>query len=190
MGTTRWSNDQYRDRARRALRPAADAFEHDHAVRQGEVSAGAHAKMDPLNVRLRESRDSDAHPESQAVAVLLDVTGSMQSVPRILQANLPRLMNLLIEGRYLDHPQILVGAIGDATCDDGAAAGRSVRVGRRDRGGPRPALPGGRRRRPNHGVVRAGDVLHGPAYRHRLLGEARQARLPVRDRRRDRRTRG
>src|SRR5262249_16614661 len=60
---------------------------------------------------------SDAHPESHAVAVLFDVTGSMQDVPRILQANLPRLMDLLIERGYLAHPQVLIGAIGDATCD-------------------------------------------------------------------------
>ncbi len=117
MGSTRWSNDQYRDRARQRVLTGRDAFEHDHAVRQGEAERRAHEKMDPLNIRLRESRDSDAHPESRAVAVLFDVTGSMQGTPRILQANLPRLMNLLIDGRYLDHPQILVGAIGDATCD-------------------------------------------------------------------------
>ena len=73
--------------------------------------------MDPRDVRVRESRDSDAHPESHAVAVLFDVTGSMQGVPRILQANLPKLMGLLIRKGYLDHPQILIGAIGDATCD-------------------------------------------------------------------------
>src|SRR5262249_34164682 len=52
-----------------------------------------------------------------AVAVLFDVTGSMQGVPRILQANLPKLMGLLIRKCYLEDPQFLVGAIGDATCD-------------------------------------------------------------------------
>src|SRR5262249_20618935 len=67
--------------------------------------------------RVRESRDSDVHPESHAVAVLLDVTGSMQTVPRILQKSLPRLMGLLIRKGYLEHPQILIGAVGDATCD-------------------------------------------------------------------------
>src|SRR5262245_18657114 len=76
--------------------------------------------MNPLGVTVRESRDSDAHPESHAVAVLFDVTGSMQKVPRILQENLPRLMGLLIRKGYLEHPHILTGAIGDATCDDAA----------------------------------------------------------------------
>jgi hypothetical protein len=41
----------------------------------------------------------------------------MQSVPRILQQNLPKLMGLLVRKGYLAHPQILIGAIGDATCD-------------------------------------------------------------------------
>jgi hypothetical protein len=117
MGSTRWSDDHYRDRARLRARTGRDAFEHDHAIRTGEADRAVHPKMNPRGVRVRESRDSDAHPESHAVAVLFDVTGSMQGVPRILQANLPKLMGLLIRKGYLDHPQILIGAIGDATCD-------------------------------------------------------------------------
>ena len=117
MGTTRWSDDHYRDRAKLRARTGKDAFEHDHAIRTGEADCAVHQKMDPFGVRVRESRDSDAHPNSHAVAVLFDVTGSMQGVPRILQAHLPKLMGLLIRKGYLDHPQILIGAIGDATCD-------------------------------------------------------------------------
>ena len=85
--------------------------------RIGAADRAVHLKMNPRGVTVRESRDSDAHPESHAGAVLLDVTGSMQGVPRVLQARLPRLMGLLIRKGYLDHPQILIGAIGDATCD-------------------------------------------------------------------------
>jgi hypothetical protein len=117
MGTTRWSDDHYRDRARLRARTGRDAFEHDHAIRIGAAACTVHPNMNPRGVKVRESRDSDAHPQSHAVAVLFDVTGSMQGVPRILQANLPKLMGLLIRRGYLDHPQILIGAIGDATCD-------------------------------------------------------------------------
>jgi hypothetical protein len=117
MGCTRWSDDHYHDRARLRARTGRDAFEHDHAIRQGTADRAVHPKMNPKDVQVRESRDSDAHPESHAVAVLFDVTGSMQGVPRILQENLPRLMGLLIRKGYLEHPQILIGAIGDATCD-------------------------------------------------------------------------
>src|SRR5262245_18041263 len=117
MGTTRWSDDHYHDRARLRLRTGKDAFEYDHAVRTGAAEQSVHVKMNPRGVTVRESRDCAAHPESHAVAVLFDVTGSMQSVPRVLQAHLPQLMGLLIRKGYLDHPQILTGAIGDATCD-------------------------------------------------------------------------
>jgi hypothetical protein len=117
MGTTRWSDDHYRDRARLRRRTGKDAFEYDHAIRTGAARQAVHAHMNPRGVKVRESRDSDTHPESHAVAVLFDVTGSMQGVPRVLQANLPKLMGLLIRKGYLDHPQILTGAIGDATCD-------------------------------------------------------------------------
>jgi hypothetical protein len=117
MGTTRWSDDHYRDRARLRARTGKDAFEHDHAIRTGNARRAVHQKMNPWGVKLRESRDSATHPESHAVGVLFDVTGSMQNVPRILQANLPKLMGLLIRRGYLEHPQILIGGIGDATCD-------------------------------------------------------------------------
>src|SRR5262245_62086129 len=117
MGTTRWSDDHYRDRAKLRARLGTDAFEYDHDIRRGVVSRAVHQKMNPHGVTFRESRDSDAHPESHAVGVLFDVTGSMQEVPRILQENLPRLMGLLLRKGYLEHPQILIGAIGDATCD-------------------------------------------------------------------------
>lgn len=117
MGTTRWSDAHYHDRARFRARTGRDAFVHDRAIRMGEALRQVHQKLNPFGVALRESRDSDAHPQSHAVAVLFDVTGSMQSVPRLLQKNLPRLMGLLLRQGYLDHPQILIGAIGDATCD-------------------------------------------------------------------------
>lgn len=117
MGSTRWSDDEYVERAVSRKKSGKDAFEHNEDIRAGRAQSGVHQKMNPRGVIVRESRDSEAHPESHAVAVLFDVTGSMQSVPRVLQANLPRLMNLLIRKGYLEHPQIMVGAIGDATCD-------------------------------------------------------------------------
>src|SRR5579872_3053839 len=117
MGSTRWSDAHYYDRAQLRSASGKDAFEYDRAIRDGTAARRVHQKMNPKGVTVRESRDSDAHPESHAVAVLFDVTGSMQTVPRILQANLPKLMGLLIRKGYLDHPQILIGAIGDATCD-------------------------------------------------------------------------
>src|SRR5262249_18722345 len=117
MGSTFWSDDHYRDRARLRAEAGLDVFEHDHDIRAGKADRGVHQKMNPWGVAVREPRDSESHPASHAAAAPFDVTGSMQSVPRVLQKNLPRLMGLLIRKGYLEHPQILIGAIGDATCD-------------------------------------------------------------------------
>jgi hypothetical protein len=117
MGTTYWSDGDYRRRAERLRRAGKDAFEyHDLVSRMPARQRHVHQKMNPCGVN-RESRDSQEHPESRAVAVLFDVTGSMGTVPRILQRNLCGLMDLLLRKNYLPHPQILVGGIGDATCD-------------------------------------------------------------------------
>ncbi len=118
MGGTYWSDDQYRERAAHLRRVGKSAFEfHDLNMRRAAHERFVHEKMNPYGVGVRESRDSAAHPESRAVAVLFDVTGSMGRVPRILQENLCQLMGLLLEKGYLAHPQILIGGIGDATCD-------------------------------------------------------------------------
>ena len=112
MGSGIWSTDVYdaADRYRRATGASAFAYS----------DAGArtvHTALDPKGVGKRESRDSDEHPDSVAIAVLFDVTGSMGSVPRVLQQKLPQLLGLLLRKGYVKDPQILFGAIGDATCD-------------------------------------------------------------------------
>ena len=118
MGGTYWSDDHYRERASFLRRAGKSAFEyHDLNMRRADRDRRVHDKMNPYGVKYRECRDSDTHPESRAVAVLFDVTGSMGSVPRILQENLCQLMGLLLRKNYLAHPQILIGGIGDATCD-------------------------------------------------------------------------
>ncbi|MET7395895.1 hypothetical protein ABZS66_20605 [Dactylosporangium sp. NPDC005572] len=112
MGSGIWSTDVYdaADRYRRATGASAFAYS-DSGARS------THKSLDPKGVGLRESRDSDEHPNSVAIAVLFDVTGSMGSVPRVLQQKLPQLLGLLLRKGYCTDPQILFGAIGDATCD-------------------------------------------------------------------------
>jgi hypothetical protein len=41
----------------------------------------------------------------------------MREVPRTLQGKLPQLIGLLLRKGYVGHPQVMFGAIGDATCD-------------------------------------------------------------------------
>lgn len=112
MGSGHWSTDVYSARASYRASTGASAF----AYSDGGATA-VHADLDPYGVTVRESRDSDDHPESLAIGVLFDVTGSMRNVPRTLQAKLPDLLGLLLRKGYVEHPHILFGAVGDATCD-------------------------------------------------------------------------
>jgi len=112
MGSGRWSTDVYSAAAGYRAATGTSAFAYsDSGARK------AHPALDPMNVGKRESRDSDEHPHSTPIAVLFDVTGSMGTVPRVLQTKLPQLLGLLTRKGYATDPHLMFGAIGDATCD-------------------------------------------------------------------------
>jgi hypothetical protein len=112
MGSGNWSTNVYDAARNYRAATGASAF----AYSDGGATT-THPDLDPKGVTVRESRDSDDHPESLAIAVLFDVTGSMGTVPRTLQTKLPDLLGLLLRKGYVEHPHILFGAVGDATCD-------------------------------------------------------------------------
>lgn len=73
--------------------------------------------MNPHGISLRESRDSAEHPNSLAIVLALDVTGSMGSVPHFLvKQGLPDIVDKIIKKGIAD-PQILFLGIGDHECD-------------------------------------------------------------------------
>ncbi len=73
--------------------------------------------MNPYGITIRESRDSAEHPNSLAIVLALDVTGSMGSVPHFLvKEGLPSIMDAIIKKGVLD-PQMLFLGIGDHECD-------------------------------------------------------------------------
>jgi len=112
MGSGRWSTDVYDAAARMRSATGASAFAYsDSGARR------VHDALNPSGVDMRESRDSDEHPQSLAIAVLFDVTGSMRRVPRVLQTKLPGLLGLVLRKDYVTDPHIMFGAVGDATCD-------------------------------------------------------------------------
>ena len=75
------------------------------------------SSMSPKGVNLRESRDSQEHPNSLAIVLALDVTGSMGSVPHYLvKEGLPNIMGSIIQNGVKD-PQMLFLGIGDHECD-------------------------------------------------------------------------
>ncbi|GIF03688.1 hypothetical protein [Actinoplanes siamensis] len=112
MGSGRWSTDVYAAAENYHAPTGRSAF--------ADSDSGArpvHPRLDPKGVFMRESRDSDEQPASTPIVVMVDVTGSMGTVPRVLRTKLPQLPGLLARKGYAVDPQIMFGAIGDATCD-------------------------------------------------------------------------
>jgi hypothetical protein len=118
MGSGSWSTNVYDEHNRYKARTGKSTFDYNDILQQKDRSAWhAHANLDPYGVKMRESRDSVEHTASTSIAVMFDVTGSMGEVPVTLQKKLPELLGLLLRKSYINDPQILFGAIGDATCD-------------------------------------------------------------------------
>lgn len=117
MGSGRWSTDVYSLREEMRKRSGKGAFDYSASTTSDPAGPRVHPTLDPHGVGVRESLDSDEHPESLAIAVFFDVTGSMLTIPVTMQQKLPELLGLLLRKGYVDHPHILFGAIGDATCD-------------------------------------------------------------------------
>ncbi len=124
MGGSNYSDAIYSSRIASARATGADVFAHTAAISSGRAARKVHEKLDPkrhntLGKNIRESFDSAVHPESQAVAVLFDVTGSMHDVPRLLaEQKLGKLMATLVKKGILEHPHVLFGGIGDYTSDE------------------------------------------------------------------------
>lgn len=73
--------------------------------------------MSPKGVKIRESRDSEEHPESVAIIIALDLTGSMGSIPlHLVKDGLPNIMGSIIQ-RGLPDPQLMFLGVGDHECD-------------------------------------------------------------------------
>ena len=98
------------------------AFTHTDDISSGRKSAAVHERVDPAAIAKsltgkRESRDVNGTDNSNAIVVFFDVTGSMGAAPRVLQEKLAKLMSSVLTKGVIDDPQILFGAVGDATCD-------------------------------------------------------------------------
>ncbi len=109
MGSSAWSSDAY------------SHLQKDYSTKsttQIFTSQGLDKDMSPKDVKFRESRDSDVHPESVAVMVMLDETGSMGRIPEILvREKLGALMTTLIT-HGVPHAHVLFGGIGDQYSDN------------------------------------------------------------------------
>jgi hypothetical protein len=104
---------QYSHRAHEAITASRGGLSAEKLFTQ----RACHPRMSPLGVKMRESRDSEAHPSSLGIVFALDVTGSMGAIPTTLaRSELPRLMKMLSDVGVAD-PQLLFLAFGDGETD-------------------------------------------------------------------------
>ena len=76
-----------------------------------------HESMEPSKALIRESRDSEVHPNSLPIIIGLDVTGSMGHIPHdLVKDGLPKMVGNLIQ-KGVSSPAILFLGIGDHECD-------------------------------------------------------------------------
>jgi hypothetical protein len=137
MGYSRFSRDDYAARSSVRASTAAKTgktltsvvFDYDDKVKSGKAH-GVHASLSPKGLKVRECRDSDAHPTTIPIIVGLDTTGSMAKVPLIIQSKLPHLMGSFMDDkasgkRYLGdgYPAIMVAAIDDYAAMGGSGDG-------------------------------------------------------------------
>ena len=109
MGGGSWSDDAYRTlntTKSYKTKSSAEIF-----------STKLHNDLNPMGVKFRESRDSAEHPESLAIAIFLDNTGSMGRIPEVLiKEKLGALMSTII-AHGVEHPQLMFCTVGDQYSD-------------------------------------------------------------------------
>lgn len=109
MGTARWNRDDWSDYA------AATSYKSTDAVFTSRSMA---QDLNPFGIVARESRDSDLNPESTAVIIGLDVTGSMGMIADVLaREGLGILVEEILARRPVSDPHILCMGIGDVLYD-------------------------------------------------------------------------
>jgi hypothetical protein len=122
MGQGSWSSSTYSDYASTvssSLSKARSAGMSDMAARaQVFTRRQILDDFDPKKINVRESRDSEEHPESNAIILGVDVTGSMGIVAeKIITGGLGKLIEGILERKPVSDPQIMVMGVGDLTCD-------------------------------------------------------------------------
>lgn len=108
MGNSRWDAGDWVNTS--SLRASMGASEIYAKAATPEVQA--------KNITVRESRDSDANPNSTPVMLWLDGTGSMGEVARQIAANeLGKVFQEILDRKPVSDPHLLAGVIGDVRYD-------------------------------------------------------------------------
>lgn len=110
MGSGRWDSTSYTayNSAHTVGRTADEVF----------TSKATHASLDPKGIALRESRDSADNPNSTALIVALDVTGSMGMLAdTMVREGLGTLFTEVLARKPITDPHVMFMAVGDVDYD-------------------------------------------------------------------------
>lgn len=109
MGSSRWSSADWATYSTKtATKSSRDIFR----------SRDMDPDLDPKGVAMRESRDSDENPNSTAIIVATDVTGSMGMLAEnLVRKGLGTLFEEIYDRKPVPDPHIMAMAIGDVNCD-------------------------------------------------------------------------
>lgn len=109
MGSGRWDSNTYSDYTRTIAKSSA---------REIFRSSGIKDYMNPKNIKVRESCDSEDNPNSNAIIVALDVTGSMGIIAeRMAKEGLGTLVQGIYDRKPVADPHVMIMAVGDVFSD-------------------------------------------------------------------------
>lgn len=112
MGTTRWDPTDWDDYKTTVRGKSTHAIFTNHTMKDD---------LNPRNIEFRESRDSDANPNSTPIIVALDVTGSMGEIAGIMaREKLGLLVEEILARKPVDDPHFMFMGVGDADAGDSA----------------------------------------------------------------------
>ncbi len=112
MGNSRWDNDDWKSFA---------ATTKSKATEQIFESVEMKKDLNPLHIKVRESRDSKANPASTPIILALDVTGSMGEIAgELARDGLGKLIEGILERKPVTDPHIMVMGVGDVSAGDTA----------------------------------------------------------------------
>lgn len=108
----------------KALDDSGKAFARSsRAVSSGDITGNIAAILDPLKLKngMRESCFAPGFNDAMPIVISIDGTGSMHDVPRQIQQELPKLIDLLLEQGVTDHPNVMYICHDDETVVSRAA---------------------------------------------------------------------
>lgn len=109
MGAGRWDPSAYASFSASTKGRDTDAIYTNRALPKS---------LDPKGISIRESRDSDENPQSNAIIVGIDVTGSMGMLAdSIARQGLGTLFDEILKRKPVSDPHLMFMAIGDVNCD-------------------------------------------------------------------------